>query len=51
MLIRTAMALGCFGAAMAIGSWLRSEQHNPVQGAIVVAFGAVVAFAVWLSGR
>lgn len=51
MLARTVVATACFGAAMAMGSWLRSEQHNPVQGAIVVAFGAVVALMIWLSGR
>jgi hypothetical protein len=51
MLARTVIATACFGAAMGVGSWLRSEQHNPVQGAIVVAFGAVVALMVWLSGR
>lgn len=51
MLARTLAATACFGVAMAVGSWLRSEQHNPVQGAIVVAFGAVVALMVWLSGR
>ena len=51
MLARTFAATACFGVAMAVGSWLRSEQHNPVQGAIVVAFGAVVALMVWLSGR
>jgi hypothetical protein len=48
---RTLLAVVIFGVAMALGSYLRSAYHNPIQGGIVVAFGAVLALMLWLSGR